>query len=181
MRISNSLQVIALCCAGVLAGHAADVRAQWLDYGVIRKADSHQCITELAGDNAAAPATLQMQACELEHVNGGQAWGWIKVEVKVRKGMDVYAFQNVASQACLGVHKGSTAAKARLVPVRCDATDPTQLWLRSSQLRPGTSPAGMSKWVNLKSRKCMELGEESVLRQGTCQWSGYWPQEFVVR
>lgn len=179
MNPATRSALAALACIGLQYASSASAQTEWFDYGILNKADSHQCIT--LPTDAKGAAVIVLQACAIEAVHGGQAWGWIKAERTPRRKVDAYVFQNVVSQTCIGVEHGSSSNKARLVAVRCNDNDPAQLWMRSSQLRPGSSSAGMSKWVNLKSRKCIDVGDTSELRQWTCQWSGpYWPQEFVV-
>lgn len=180
MKWENRRSVVLWTLAAALTTSVADAQSLWIQYGILNKADSHQCITLPASDKpGAATVPIGLQACAVDGVHGGQAWGWIKAERTSRKGADTYAFQNVVSQTCMAVERASGSNKARLVSARCDFNDPAQLWTRSSQLRPGSSSAGMTKWVNLKSRKCIDVGEASELRQWTCQWSGpYWPQEF---
>ena len=165
-----------------LIAPVAGAQTLWIQYGILNKADSQQCMTlPTEAKPGTAAVRIGLQACAVDGVHGGQAWGWIKVDRKSRSGADTYAFQNVVSQTCIAVERGSGSNKAKLVGARCDLNDPAQLWTRSSQLRPGTSTAGMTKWVNLKSRKCIDVGDTSELRQWTCQWSGpYWPQEFVA-
>lgn len=183
MNLATRSAITALTCFGLQCASHASAQTAWIDYGILNKADSHQCITlPTDAKDAGGVAVVVLQACAVDAVHGGQAWGWIKAERKARRKVDAYVFQNVVSQTCIGVEHASGSNKARLVAMRCDDNDPAQLWMRSSQLRPGSSSTGMSKWVNLKSRKCIDVGEASELRQWTCQWSGpYWPQEFVVR
>ncbi|GGD48660.1 RICIN domain-containing protein [Pseudoxanthomonas indica] len=171
----------ALLGAGLLASASAGAQSEWIDYGIINKADSHKCISLQADAQHAEGAAVSLQACATDVVDGSQAWGWIPAERKLRKGAKAYAFQNVLSKTCMGVQNASTRNKALLVSVRCDFNDPAQLWVVGAQLRAGSSLAGSTKWVNLKSRKCIDLDDDGRLMQLTCQWSApYWPQEYIA-
>lgn len=184
MKTARSSLSAALACVAMMTVYPATAQTPWLEYGILNKSDSQHCVT-LQADPArpAATASVGLQACAIEAVQGSQAWGWIKVDRKGAKGVDTYAFQNVLAKTCIAVEAGSKSNRARLVAAPCNFSDTSQLWLPSSQLRPITTDPGAatttSKWVNLKSRKCIDVGESSELRQWTCQWSSaYWPQEF---
>ncbi|HVK52096.1 MAG TPA: hypothetical protein VM469_10215 [Pseudoxanthomonas sp.] len=181
MKLIHSLGIALLLLCGLVGSSDALAQAQWLEYSVIHKDTSHRCITAKpdVAPGAAAPVTLV--PCSLEMVVGEQAWGWIKADVRARGGLEVYAFQNVAAKTCLGVEGGVVTDRARLLTVRCDLTDPSQLWLPSMRIRSAVTAPGATKWVNLKSHKCIDVGDEGELRQSKCQMTApYWPQEFTA-
>lgn len=179
MKWIHSTGIAFVLLSGLLSRTDALAQTQWLDYGVIHKDTSHQCITVKPDIPPGAAAPVILLPCSLDMVFGEQAWGWSKVETKVRGGLEVYAFQNVALKTCLGVEGGVGSERARLLALPCDFNDTSQLWLPSMQMRRAASAPGATKWLNLKSRKCIDVGDEGELRQSKCRLSApYWPQEF---
>lgn len=147
---------------------------------------ANKCLDFYAGIPTSNPdeKVLQLWACQGVYQQNW-VWHWIGVGKDAEGDWDTFAFQNAATLTCVSVEHDSLDDGARLVQAPCDYTNPSQLWIRATKIGPGKPAAYRTKWINVRSGKCMDAWNKNngvQLQQYTCQFTRYWwQQEFFVR
>lgn len=134
--------------------------------------------------SVSGPAKAGLATCTFEELQN-QLWHWVGVgQDKGSGNWDAFVMQNASKRVCLGVENRSTQPGAALVPVSCDLSDPSQMWIRltGNNSTSPARPAPPTAWINVNSALCMtawvDPDKRTTLRQFSCQNTGFGPQEF---
>lgn len=130
------------------------------------------------------PAKTGLLTCSFEQPQN-QLWHWVGVGQDMPSGIwDTFVIQSASQRTCLGVENRSTHEGAPLAPVKCDFSDPSQMWIRLTNTSDHSRPPPPTAWININSGLCITAwkgpDKQTTLRQFTCQYRrwGFGPQEF---